>query len=212
MEARDPRTLEFVRSVMKDMKTGETHPEVEAMLVDFVVGLSRQLGHRSEALRLHLSAKSVSEGIARAACAMVEHEAFEPGLSLEDQQAEAAILNSRPLPMTFSPAVVLPPTGMRTTNKEYEVSHARPKPVPASSPVVEAFGQPVVFDSSASSAPHSSSSSSGRGATVQDHHDQSGVGVDGDDGEEGVAAVDVDELPPSPPSDGNNSPPSPPPF
>lgn len=169
-----------VRAILRDMRVADHDPEVESMLLDFTMGLATQISHRCEVLRKHVGSATVTEGLATAACAVVESESFEPPLSVEDILSEATTFNSKPLPLSISPGLEFPPPDQRLTAPEFELTlqntssqappQARSMPVPAvPSPPAGALPQaipPATAATPAAQAQSSSSSSSAAGAAA----------------------------------------------
>lgn len=92
------------------------------MLLDFTMGLATHISHRCDVLRKHVGSATVTEGLATAACAVVESESFEPPLPVEDILSEATSFNSKPLPLSISPGLELPPPDQRLTAPEFELT------------------------------------------------------------------------------------------
>ena len=130
------RRRSAVRAILRDMKVDDYDPEVESMLLDFASGFVNKLANRSAVLRKHVGSSVVTEGVATAACAVVENETFEPPLSLEDMLSEAAMINGEPLPLTASPALELPPLNERLTAANFEVELAEPALSASAEPLV----------------------------------------------------------------------------
>lgn len=115
-----------VRAIMREMGASDAEPGVEDMLLDVWIGLTTQLANTSNGLRRALNQEVVNEKVAHAAIATVSRTSFEQPFAYDEIVAEAKAINARPLPLSMSPVLQLPPRHRRTTFPDFEVAIGAP--------------------------------------------------------------------------------------